>query len=171
VARETRDTNLLEEAGQLVEALADPLETMSGLLGMVAVTAGWGDRARTHDLLGRLEVVARAIEENLGGESKPVAGKVRQVLKLCSTRIRSLTEVSQSASDTGTILRDLRYDTPSSGLPGRFHGPRTHGLPPEQALLKELTEGDWAYVVEDLVDRCPDAYPAIIAELDALTTG
>ncbi|MDQ7805410.1 hypothetical protein Q5425_16810 [Amycolatopsis sp. A133] len=44
-------------------------------------------------------------------------------------------------------------------------------MSPERALAKQLVEHDWAYVVEDLVDRCPEAYPAIIAELDVLAGG
>ncbi|MET8851481.1 hypothetical protein [Amycolatopsis sp. NPDC004625] len=171
VARDTRDGDLLDEAGQLVEAFADPLDVMRGLLGMIAVTAGWGDRVRTRDLIGRLAAVAPPPEEDLKAEARLLAGQARRVLKLCSTRIRSLTEVSQETSGTGAFLGERRYDTATSAVPTPFFGPRTHGLPPGEALLKQLTEGDWAYVVEELTDRCPEAYPAIVAELDALTAG
>ncbi|WP_103353461.1 hypothetical protein [Amycolatopsis sp. CA-128772] len=169
VARETRDTDLLDEAGQLVAAFADPLDTMSGLLRMIAVTAGWGDRARTRNLIGRLEAVPQPVEEDLGPESGPVVKKARRVLELFSTRVRSLTEVGHEASGAGTLLGERRHNTATFEAPARYFGRRTRGLSPEEALLKELTEDDWAYVVEDLVDRCPEAYPAIVAELDALT--
>ncbi|WP_103335828.1 hypothetical protein [Amycolatopsis sp. CA-126428] len=171
VAQETRDGELLSEAGRLVGALAEADETMNGLLGMVAVTAGWGDRARTLALLGRLRGVAQAIEKDLDGDSKLLAGQVERVLKLCSTRIRSLTQVSRDASTWTSITEDRRYETATFVVPGRFPMIDTQGLSPVQALAKQLTEDDWAYVAEKLVDRCPDAYPAIIAELDKLVAG
>ncbi len=168
VARDTRDGDLLDEAEQLVEAFTDPIDTMSGLLRMIAVTADWGDRARTRDLIGRLAAVAPPAEEDLKAGFRLVAGQARRVVRLCSTRIRSLTEVAEETSGAGTFIGERRYETAISVVPARYFGPPTKDLSPEEALLKELTEDDWAHVVEDLVDRCPEAYPAIIAELDAL---
>jgi hypothetical protein len=82
-----------------------------------------------------------------------------------------LTQVSRDASACTSITKDWRYETAAFAVPGRFPMTDTQGLSPVQALAKQLTEDDWAYVVEKLVDRCPDAYPAIIAELDKLVAG
>jgi hypothetical protein len=167
VARETRDGDLLDEAGRLVETLPEPPEVMSGLLEMVEVTAGWGDRARTLELIDRLRPLAQAISED-GDDSAPATRRAERVLELCSTRIRSLTEVGKEASTLAASVTDSPSRRATAVVPRQFPEIDTRGLSADETLVRRLAERDWAYVVEDLVDRCPEAYPAIIAELDLL---
>ncbi|MET8853404.1 hypothetical protein [Amycolatopsis sp. NPDC004625] len=167
VARDTRDGDLFDEVGDLVDVLDEPLDTMSGLLGMVEVAAGWGDRDRTAATLHHLLPLAQAIRENLADESRSMS-RVDNVLKLCAARIRSLTEVGEEASRLRKSAVDYDRKTATSAVPGRFPMTSTAGLSPDAALARQLVEHDWAYVVEELLERDPDAYSAIIAELDVL---
>ncbi|WP_206784722.1 hypothetical protein [Amycolatopsis sp. MtRt-6] len=171
VAKLTHDGALLDEAQRLAEAQFAPLEAMTYLEELIAVVADWGDRDRTIALIDRLRPLAQAISEDPDDASAPGATEVQRVLKLCSGRIRSLTDVGQHVSTWGTIMRHWARTTATSAVPGRFPMPDTRGLSPARAVAKQLAEHDWAYVVEDLVDICPDAYPAIIAELDKLAIG
>jgi hypothetical protein len=82
--------------------------------------------------------------------------------------IRSLTEISKEASRLRKPAVDDDRKTATSAVPGRFPMTNTSALPHDSASARQLVEHDWAYVVEELVERHPDAYSAIIAELDML---
>jgi hypothetical protein len=55
-------------------------------------------------------------------------------------------------------------------LPVRTTGFDTRHLSPDDALSAQLTREDWYYVAEQVVERDPEAYGAITAELDAIAS-
>lgn len=171
VAKQTRDGALLDEARRLAEAQPDPVEAMNDLERVIAVAADWGDRGRTIALLDRLRTLAQTLGRGPADSSPSAVRRVEQVLELCSGRIRSLTGLGLEIPSSSARADDQTRKTATSAVPGVFPTTDTQGLPPEQAVAKRLVEHDWAYVVEQLVDLCPDAYPAIIAELDKLAAG
>lgn len=168
VARDTRNADVLDEVDQLIESSPEPDKQMNMLLEMVEVTAALGDRARTRGLLDRLGPIAKVVidaDRDDRGLHRRWAG---DVMDLCAARMRTMTEVIEAVLATRRFDLARPTDRLMSMVPTRFPMTTTKGLTQDRALAQQLVEHDWGYVVAELVELCPAAYPAIVAEVDRL---
>lgn len=140
---------------------------MRALLAITETAAELHLRGRTVALLETLRPIAQAITES--EENNTATMQARDVLTLCTSPVRTLTEVAETAA--------VRKLDPLSGL--RWHNDFLVKLVPaprnengtrmkDASLAQRLTLMEWHYVVDELVARSPEAYAAITTELDEL---
>jgi tetratricopeptide (TPR) repeat protein len=167
IVQHTGEARLLDDAEQTALCLDDPAERMRTLLAIIETAAQLHLRTRTAALLETLRPLAQTLTES--DEHNTSAMQARDVFKLCTSPVRTLTEVAEAAA-----IRKLEPISLFRGhddlLSDLVPAPKNETRAPRRnaSLAQRLSLMDWCYVVNELVATCPETYSAITAELDAL---
>ena len=154
VAQTTRNHDLLTEAEQMIAQVGPSVQRVDMMLGLIEATA----TLRLRDRVTAQREHLRRIVQNSFDSQDPATSVVTRFV---TARIRTMTEVAEHAA----VLRDrplVTHDPIAAVVPAPF--PSRHDRP----LEDRLGSLDWTYTVEELVTLCPEAYPAILGELDAI---
>jgi hypothetical protein len=125
-------------------------------------------RERTTRLLRLLRPVAQAALDGSGGDSHPNAAVADDAIRMCSRRVRTLTEVAGAASRAQRWYFTTDRDVLSAILSARTDAFNTGDVPPDKALAVQLSGEDWYQLVDQLVEQYPDTHTTITTELDAI---
>jgi hypothetical protein len=170
VARETDDGELLDEAERLAVMAGASGEQLYILLMVLEVAATWRDRVRVVHAMDVLQTIAQKVVGRPDDVEFPDRTVARRAIELCSTRPRTLTELVMRVRGARNFYDDHHSNFLNKVLPVRTTGFDTRHLSPDDALSAQLTREDWYYVAEQVVERDPEAYGAITAELDAIAS-
>ncbi|MGM1061963.1 hypothetical protein [Saccharothrix sp. Mg75] len=177
-----RKPELLDEAVELAVYPPGNDEDLATWLNLLEYAAELGDTRRVNDLAKRIRDAAQALTEEVEAtETRTssiasithslLSGRIRKITKLIdllSGRIRTMTELIDEIRSVRAFF--LRTPEPAyTSIIPEIDGLRLQLIPMEDRTLSwELTVQDWRYHVEELVELRPDAYSAIVEELDAL---
>ncbi|RKT87240.1 hypothetical protein SAMN05421805_102347 [Saccharopolyspora antimicrobica] len=170
IVQRTGEARLLDDAEQAALGINDPASRMRTLLAVIETSARLHLRTRTIALLETLRPLAQTLSEST--DEKLSTMRARDAYKLCTSPVRTLTEVAELAAAQELDPTNLflpKSDFISSLIPA----PRSEAgdRRKETSLARRLTRTDWCYVIDELIATCPETYPAITAEIDRLSTG
>ncbi|GAB2958650.1 hypothetical protein GCM10027184_02000 [Saccharothrix stipae] len=164
VAQAFRENALLDDAACIAASLTDPLERLDTVLHLLMFAARLADDERATALTAQAHAVAQAIEDSTDDRTSTLGA--RQVARLLPARVRTATELEEALEQITPRTAGLSDDDIANVVPVRDMF-RSHLVPvPERTLAWRLTTEDWRYHVEEVVGLRPDAYAAVVAELD-----
>ncbi len=173
VAADSRLPEHLALARRAVDAVPEPHVQRRILLDLLEAAASSGRRTAVEDLVGDLD---RVTQEGLTRLETPSLRRgAARFLGLRRFSLRSLREIVETidshrrVSMSPTVSLNVSKRVVPVEPPARRTD--TAGLPADQVLAVELVERDWHYVLDDLLDRHPEIYPVILAEVDKLSAG
>ncbi|GAA0259148.1 hypothetical protein GCM10010492_70170 [Saccharothrix mutabilis subsp. mutabilis] len=160
IAERTGSKNLLDEAIGLATDTDDIGNQAMILLPALRAAANMADLTTTEHLLQRLNTIGKQLSD----QPKPAALHAVTVPYL-PDRVRTLTEIAERVERFFDPERS-NEQTPivRTGAPPLWAG--SSPLPFRRQLARALTIGNWLDIVDRVVKVEPNAYPAVIAELD-----
>ncbi|MBM7776534.1 hypothetical protein JOD54_006738 [Actinokineospora baliensis] len=164
IARVTRRRELLDEVIALATS-PDLAEQRFILLHALRTAAEFGDRTAADLLFRRLHT----IHDQLKSIAKQTDGHAGYLP--LPKHMRTLTELAEMIeSSLKPEVKDETAPILWGGAPPLFSGSE-YNVPFRTRLAQALAIGSWLDVVDRVVDEDPDAYAAIVTELDRLGIG
>ena len=196
VVRSTGRSDLFDQVREVVETLPDPKDRFDGSMSLLRTAVGLADRARAASLLdvvhhlvetsGDVDIrrpripeltdLERSLESaGLDPASFDTNDMRRRRRRLSGsifkaqmpTRLRTLVELAKCL-DRMSVLDGFDIDDDVLSTPSAIDPFAPVGTVHRGDLARELASQDWRHHVEELVALRPDAYSAIVEELDAL---
>ncbi|ONI92320.1 hypothetical protein ALI22I_04465 [Saccharothrix sp. ALI-22-I] len=162
IATTARKADLLDEVVGVADNIAELEARIKILLSALRAAADLGDRPRVTALWHHI----RTVVGHTGRRPVRIDGSRRLFMPLPDP-LRTLTEIAES------VDREPRFPNYDNTPAGPVAGPgalwlQENSLPEHKKLAHNLATHDWFDLVDELVEVEPDAFRAILLELDRL---